>query len=112
MLKIVQPHHQTHRLGRSAIVLTEMIAQGALEGSPVDLSGQADQWMVGIDDGFELDLEQVVLEVGVAAGTGSHEFAGFLRKLICFTENNYTHSGPICTDFIGLSDFFIDDYIR
>ena len=109
MPEVMKPNHQSHRLGRGAVVFAKLLTQGTLEEGPVDLPGQFDQRVIQIDDGFQFNFEQVALEIGVAAGTGFHQFAGFLQKSLRFLANKYTLSSPLRTCFIGLSAFFIDD---
>ena len=103
------------KMSLNATRRVEMGTQNMPEEIPVDLASQKDQREVGVDDGCEFDLEHVALEVGVAAGTGLHQFAGFLRDSNCFPANHSTHSPSFCTDFKGFFAFFRADpliYLR
>ena len=52
MLEVVQPNHQAHGLGRGAIGVSELGAELVLEDGSVDLVGEKDQRVVGVDKGF------------------------------------------------------------
>jgi len=58
VLEVVQPHHQPRGLGRGAVVLAVQLAERVVERSPVDLPGQLQQWVGGVEQLIEVGLEQ------------------------------------------------------